>query len=273
MKGYECFNTVQRALEIGYRHVDTAMAYENEATIGRAIEMSGIDRDDVFLTTKIKGYQEFLEYDRLLEAADGCLQRLGTDYIDLLLLHWWNPSADMEETFAAMDRLVDENKVDCIGVSNFSVDQLRRAIRVSETPILTNQIEYHPYWGDPEMINFCQENDITVSAYSPLAEGRVVEDNQLTRIGRGYGKSPAQVAIRWLIQQDNVVTIPKAVTPAHLRDNIDVFDFELTDREMDAIDRLDGPLWYRTNREGGCVHQFRGAVGPHVPGPIAKLLL
>jgi 2,5-diketo-D-gluconate reductase B len=260
--GYECFDATTAALEMGYRHIDTAMAYENEATIGRAIEASSVDRDDVFLTTKIKGYPELLEHDRLLEAADDSLTRLGTDYVDLLLIHWWNPGSDMAETFAAMNRLVEAGKAEHIGVSNFSVDQLRQAIQVSEAPILTNQVEYHPYWPQDELLEFCQAEDITLTAYSPLAEGLVVDDDELTQIGSRYDKSPAQVALRWLIQQENVVTIPKTVTPGHARENLDVFDFELTDHEMRTIADLEGPLWYRHNREGGLVHRARGLAGP-----------
>jgi diketogulonate reductase-like aldo/keto reductase len=272
MGGYECFDAVQQALDAGYRHIDTAMAYENEAVVGRAIEVSEVDRDQVFLTTKIKGYPEFVEYDRLLEEAQGCLDRLGTDYIDLLLIHWWNPVADMEETFAAMDRLVDEGKVGSIGVSNFWVDQLQKAVSVSDAPIITNQIEYHPYWDNSDIVRFCQENDILVTAYSPLAEGRVANDDVLSEIGSRYGKSPAQVAIKWLIQQENVITIPKTVTPAYIRGNIDVFDFELSDHETERISELDAPFWYRTNREGGEVHRMRGLVGPLVPSAVLKHL-
>jgi len=271
--GYECYNAVRSALEVGYRHLDTAMAYENEATVGRAVEQSDVDREDLFLTTKIKEYPEFVEYDRLLQAAEGCLERLGTDYVDLLLVHWWNPAADMERTFAAMDRLVDEGTVRHVGVSNFSVPQLRKAMNVSDSPILTNQIEHHPYWDNSEIVNLCQDNDITVTAYSPLAESRVATDERLQVIGERHGKTAAQVAIRWLIQQDNVVTIPKTVTPEYMRDNVDVFDFELSSDEMAAINELEAPFWYRTNREGGYGYRFRSAVGPLVPDAVANRLL
>lgn len=262
--GYKCYNSVLNALELGYRHIDTAMAYNNEAAVGRAIDQSSVDREDVFLTTKIKGYTELLEHDRLLEAADGCLERLDTDYIDLLLIHWWNPDVEMEETFAAMDELVDSGKVDRIGVSNFSVEQLRQAMEFTDAPIFTNQIEYHPYWGQPEMLNFCQEHDIVLTAYSPLAEGRTVDDGTLAAIGDRYGKTPAQVSIRWLIQQENVVTIPKSVTPTYIQENLQVFDFKLSDAEMERIADLEGPFWYRQNRAGGEIHKLRGVVGPVV---------
>lgn len=260
--GYKCFDAVREALDVGYRHIDTAMAYENEAVVGRAIEQSSVDREEVFLTTKIKGYPEFLEHDRLLEAAEGCLQRLDTEYIDLLLVHWWNPDSDMRETFAAMDELVDSGKVHNIGVSNFSIDQLRRAMEVSDAPILTNQVEYHPYWKQRDILEFCQENDVILTAYSPLAEGHLVNDTRLAEIGRWYDKTPTQVAIRWLIQQENVVTIPKTVTPKYVTENLDVFDFELTRKEMARIDEMEGPFFYRHNREGGLIYRARGIVGP-----------
>ncbi|WP_435062049.1 aldo/keto reductase [Halobaculum sp. EA56] len=270
MGGYECYNAVRRALDAGYRHIDTAMAYENEAVVGRALEASDVDRDDVFLTTKVKGYPELLEYDRLIEAAEGCLDRLGVDRVDLLLVHWWNPVSDMEEVFAAMDRLVAEGAVDHVGVSNFSADQLRRAMAAADEPILTNQVEYHPYWADEELLSFCRANDVTLTAYSPLAEGRVVNDETLAAIGARYGKSPAQVAIRWLTQQDGVVTIPKTVTPERMRENLDVFDFSLSDREMDRIADLEGPLWYRANLPGGPVHRLRGHLGELLPNTVVN---
>jgi diketogulonate reductase-like aldo/keto reductase len=257
---------------MGYRHLDTAMAYENEAAVGRAIAQSDVDREDIFLATKIKGYPEFLEYDRLLRAAEGCLERLDTDTIDLLLIHWWNPVADMERTVAAVDRLVDEGKVEHIGVINCSVPQLRRAMNVSDSPIVTNQIEHHPYWDNSDIVQFCQQQNIIVTAYSPLAEGRVVGDETMQAIGERHGKTPAQVAIRWLIQQENVVTIPKTITTEHMRDNIDVFDFELSAGEIAAIDELDGPFWYRTNREGGYGYRFRNLVSPLVPNAVAERL-
>lgn len=270
--GYQCFNAVQHALELGYRHIDTAMAYENEATVGRAIEVSDVDRDDVFLTTKVKGYPELLEYDRLLEAVEGSLERLGTDYVDLLLIHWWNPVSDMGSTFAAMDRLVEEGKVDNIGVSNFSVDQLRDAMGVSDSPILTNQVEHHVYWQNNDILSYCQKNDITLTAYSPLAEGLLVDDEQLASIGDRYGKSAAQVAIRWLLQQENVVTIPKTVTPEHARSNMNVFDFSLSDEEIKIINNVEPAWWYRTNREGGRVSQLRGKLGRALPDSVSKKL-
>lgn len=263
--GYECFDAVKHALQSGYRHIDTAMAYDNEAVVGRAIETSEVDRDDVFVTTKVKGYAHFLEYEQLLEAVEGSLERLGTDYVDLLLIHWWNSDADLAEVFAALNQLVEDGKVVNIGVSNFSVDQLDRAIAVSDVPLMTNQVQYHPYFEQDEMLEFCQKNDILLTAYSPLANGLVIGDEVLQSIGDRYGKSAAQVALRWSVQQENVVPIPKASSLQHAGENIDVFDFELTDAEMETIHDLEGPLSYRLMYERGPVTRFRQFLGPYVP--------
>ncbi|EMA57754.1 aldo/keto reductase [Halorubrum kocurii] len=266
--GYECFNAVGEALEIGYRHVDTTMAYENEAAVGRAIEVSTVDRDDAFVTTKLKGYPEFLDRERLIEAVEGMLQRLGMDRIDLVLIHWWHPSGDMGDVFGALSELVKAGKIDYIGVSNFSIEQLQRAMDASEVRITTNQVQYNPYFHQDELLSFCRENNVLLTAYSPLAEGLAAEDETLSQIGDQYGKSAAQVAIRWLVQQDGVVTIPKTVRPDRLRENLDVFDFELTNAQMDRIHDLEGPLWFRLNHDRGAITRFRSRIGQYVPKRI-----
>ena len=266
--GYECFNAISEALEVGYRHVDTAMAYENEAAVSRAIETSTVDREDVFVTVKIKGYPEFLNRRRMIEAVKGSLQRLGMDRIDLVLIHWWHPDGDLTEVFDALSQLADDGKVEHIGVSNFSIEQLERAMDASDAPIATNQVQYHPYFQQDKMLSFCRDHDVLLTAYSPLAGGLVPDDETLSKIGNRYGKSAAQVAIRWLIQQDGVVTIPKTVRSDRLRENFDVFDFELTNIEMGQIHELEGPLWYRLNSDRGVITRFRGAIGPYVPKQI-----
>jgi len=270
--GYECAEATKVALEAGYRHIDTAMAYENEAVIGRVIEGSDVHREDIFLTTKVKGYPEYLDYDGFIGAAEGCLERLGTDYVDLLLVHWWTPNGDMEAVCAAMDSLVDEGLARNVGVSNFSLGQLDEARQLTDAPILTNQVEYHPYFyeNQQELLEYCQQNDVLLTAYSPLAGGMVVSNEILADIGRPYGKTAAQVAVRWLIQQDNVITIPKSVTPSYIQQNIDVFDFELTATEMQRIAAARGPRLYELTKEGGPVQRFRASVGPYVPDPVRK---
>jgi diketogulonate reductase-like aldo/keto reductase len=275
MEGEECRQATRAALESGYRHIDTAMAYENEAVIGEVVEASDRGREDVFLTTKVKGYPEMLTYEGFLEAAEGCLERLDTEYVDLLLVHWWHPDGDMPGVFRALDELVADGKTRHIGVSNFSVEQLERAMDLAETPLLTNQIEYHPYFTDNhgDLVEYCQEQDVLVTAYSPLAEGRVAEDDTLAAIGERHGKSAPQVAIRWLIQQEGVVAIPKSSTVEYIRANRDVFDFELSEEEMHRITTTRGPVLYELLKEEGPVYKVRAAVGPRIPDPMRKALV
>jgi diketogulonate reductase-like aldo/keto reductase len=222
----------------------------------------------------VKGYPEFLNRDGFIKAAEGCLERLGTDYVDLLLIHWWNQHGNFEEVCSALDHVVDEGLARNVGVSNFSVEQLDRARQLTDAPIFTNQVEYHPYFYDNQqaLLRYCQENDIILTAYSPLAEGMMANDETLADIGRPYGKTPAQVAIRWLIQQDNVITIPKSVTTTYIRQNIDVFDFKLTETEMEQIAAARGPVLYELTKEDGPVSRMRASVGPHIPDPVRKTI-
>lgn len=237
LKGRECRRAVEDALELGYRHLDTAQMYDNDAAVGEAIENSAVDRDDVFLVTKV--LRRNLAYDDVLDSVDASLDRLGTD-IDLLLIHAPSRSVPIEESIEAMNQLQDRGVVRHIGVSNFSVRQMQDAIDASETPILTNQVEYHPFERQDDVLESCIDNDIMLTAYSPVAEGRVTGDDVLQAIGETYGKTPAQVSLRWLIQQENVSAIPKAASREHREENLDIFDFELTDEEMARIFDLQG---------------------------------
>lgn len=235
LDGEKCKTAVEDALAVGYRHVDTAQLYGNERAVGAAIEDSPVDRDDVFLVTKVR--RQNLAPEDVRRTVSKSLERLGT-HVDLLLIHSPSETVPLEETIATMNDFQDEGVVRHIGVSNFSVAQWKAAIEASATPILTNQVEYHPFAADADVHEFCLEHDLLVTAYSPLAEQAVIGTDTLRRIGDGYGKSEAQVALRWLIQQDNVAAIPKAATRAHRRENFDVFDFELSDEEMNRIGDL-----------------------------------
>jgi len=235
LTGEQCYETVSTALELGYRHVDTAQYYGNERQVGRAIADSNVDRDDVFLTTKIKPGDAARE--DLLAAARESLDRLGTDYVDLLLLHWPNPLVDLEETLGAMATLREEGAIRHAGVSNFSKKRLKRARQVSPVPILTNQVGFHPHRPRRELLAYCQEYDTMLTAYSPLAHGGLIDEDVLRAIGTKYDKSAVQVALRWAIQHHNVATIPKATSREHLAANIDIFDFTLTGDEMNRITR------------------------------------
>ncbi|WP_411968711.1 aldo/keto reductase [Haloferax sp. YSSS75] len=242
MKGDTCRTAVQQALKTGYRHIDTAQMYDNEGAVGQAIADSEVPRDEVFLVTKVQ--RQNLAHDDVLRTVEESAQRLGTD-IDLLLIHAPSRSVPIEESVSAMNELQDQGTVEHIGVSNFSVEQMQRAMTASETPILTNQVEYHPFESQSEVLEFCIENDIVLTAYSPLDRGRVVGNEVLEEIGEEHGKTASQVALRWLIQQEMVAAIPKASSQTHIEANFDVFDFELDGDEMERIFDLQGGLLSR----------------------------
>ena len=246
LTGDQCRETVETALDLGYRHIDTAQAYGNERQVGDALAASDVAREDVFLATKLgpKGR----EYDDVLRTVEESRSRLGTDYLDLLLIHWPNGSPPGSfnpfdsgptnaETLDAMNELVERGTVRNIGVSNFGVDLLDEAREHSDAPILTDQVQYHPFWEQQDLLDYCRIHDVLLTAYSPLGHGGVLDDPVLERIGRHHGKTPAQVALRWLVQQEQVITIPKSTSREHLEANLEVFDFELSATEMREIGR------------------------------------
>ncbi|WP_435194896.1 aldo/keto reductase [Natronomonas sp. EA1] len=235
LTGDACRRTVTDALELGYRHVDTAQVYGNERQVGAGIADADVDREDVFLTTKLSGGNR--GYDDVLRSVDESLSKLDTSYLDLLLIHFPRPGVPLGETLAAMNELVDAGKVEHIGVSNFSIERLQRARDLSDAPIFTDQVQYHPYWPQTRLLDYCNIHGVMLTAYSPLAQGEVLSDPVLEEIGDRYGKSPAQVALRWLVQQEGVCTIPKATSREHLEANLQVFDFELSAEEMARIRR------------------------------------
>ncbi|RBI62166.1 aldo/keto reductase [halophilic archaeon] len=233
--GPTCRNAVATALELGYRHVDTAQSYDNERDVGRAVAVADVDREEVFLTTKV--WPMHRTHDDVVDSVHESLARLGTDYVDLLLVHWPNPLASTAEVMGALSALRQDGATRHVGVSNFDRDQLREARRVSSAPVVTDQVQFHPFEPQRELLDYCQAEDVLLTAYSPLAHGGVVRDHVLTEIGRKYDKSPAQTALRWALQHDGVAAIPKATSREHLRANLDVFDFELTDTEMALVER------------------------------------
>ena len=218
-----CQRAVEAALETGYRHIDTAQMYNTERAVGAAVSAADCNRDKLFLTTKLD--VDNRSRDQVRESTKQSLEALQTDYIDLLLVHTPNETVPLEETIKAMNGLQDDGVVRHIGVSNFSVEQMRQAMDESETPIVTNQVEYHPYCGQSNLLEFCIGENIMLTAYSPLAVGDVLDDTTLTEIGNRYNNTAAQVAIRWLVQQELVSAIPKAANPEHIRENFEVFDF------------------------------------------------
>lgn len=240
LRGQTCTETVRQALELGYRHIDTAEYYENQAAIGQALADTAVSRNELFITTKV--WRTNLSYEETKQVARASREKLGLDAIDLLLIHWPSRSVPVEETIKAMNELQSDGVVRHIGVSNFSVEQLANARDASATPICTNQVEYNPYTDQSDVLEYCIDHGIMLTAYSPLAKGRIDDDTTLETIGDRYGKSPAQVALRWLVQQQQVTAIPKASSQAHLQSNLSIFDFELTDREMGQIFDLQGGL-------------------------------
>lgn len=231
--GEECAQAVRDALEMGYRHLDTAELYDNHRGVGRGIAESAVHRDAVFLTTKV--WKTNLEPDRVRTMVQDAVAALGVEYIDLLLIHSPNESVPLEDTIRAMNELQHEGVIHHIGVSNFSIDQVTAAMNASQTPIVTNQIEYHHRIRRDEHLAFAAEHDLLITAYSPLNKGRGLDDPVLDDIGRRYGKTPAQVVLRWLLQQPRVIPIPKAADRTHRFENLHVFDFSLTEEEMRTI--------------------------------------
>ncbi len=233
--GPSCRNAVADALNIGYRHIDTAQIYRNEAEVGEAISGSGIPREDIFLTTKV--WLDNLAPADVHSSTRESLRKLQTDYVDLLLIHWPNESAaPLEETLDALDELKNAGHTRHIGVSNFTPSMVERA--VNHTTIFCNQVEYHPLLAQETLLKLAREHGMLLTAYSPIARGKVLESSTLQQIGSTHGKSPVQVALRWLLQQENVAAIPKAESADHRRSNFDVFDFELSDEEMQRIDQM-----------------------------------
>lgn len=236
IEGKTCKKAVENALNIGYTHIDTAQAYGNDEYVGQGIQDSEVDREDIWLTTKL--WRNNLNKDDLKESVEKSLEKLQTDYVDLLLIHWPFKDINLEVVLTEMNELVDEGKVNNIGVSNFNTDQMEEAIDLSDKPIFTNQVECHPFLNQDAVLEKCREHDMMLTAYSPLARGDVIGNETLKAIGEKYGKSEAQVALRWLIQQEDVSAIPKASTPEHQEANLQIFDFELDSNEMEEISKL-----------------------------------
>ena len=228
---------VETALEVGYRHIDTAAAYRNEKGVGEAIAASGLAREDVFVTTKLWNSEQGFE--TTLAAFDASLGRLGFEYVDLYLIHWPVPSEDrFGDTWRAFERIRDEGRVRTIGVSNFRIEDLERLEAETEVRPTVNQIELHPRLQQAELRAWHADHSVVTEAWSPLAQGELLDDETIGAIAERHNKTPAQVILRWHLQLGNVV-FPKSVTPKRIRENIELFDFELSDAEMAEFERLE----------------------------------
>ncbi len=234
LSGDACAKAVQNALSLGYRHLDTAQMYGNEEDVGRGVSNSSVDREEIFLVTKLSTSN--FTHEKVLNSARESLKKLGTDYVDLLLMHWPNPRVPLEETLGAMVGLQEEGSVKHIGVSNFPAPMVEEATEYAE--IFCNQVEYHPRNPQDDLTEQAKELDYLLTAYSPVAKGRIMGDATLEGVGESYGKTPFQVALRWLVQQEKICAIPKAQSREHQQSNLDIFDFELSDEEMELISGL-----------------------------------
>jgi len=228
---------VEEALGVGYRHIDTAAAYRNEAGVGAAIAATGVRREDVFVTTKLWNSEQ--GYDSTLRAFEKSIERLGTGHVDLYLIHWPLPSKDLFlDTWRAFERIQEEGGARSIGVSNFRVEDLERLEQEAERRPTVNQIELHPRLQQAELRAWHGDHDVATEAWSPLAQGELLEDGTIETVAAHHDRTPAQVILRWHLQIGNVV-IPKSSNPERIRENFEVFDFELSEDDMAALERLD----------------------------------
>ncbi|MBN9585920.1 MAG: 2,5-didehydrogluconate reductase [Afipia sp. 62-7] len=227
-----CARVVEQALRLGYRHIDTAQMYDNEREVGEGVRASGVRRSDVFITTKI--WTTHFAPNDLLRSAKESLVRLRMTEVDLLLLHWPNSHVPLDETLGGLAQAKELGLTRHVGVSNFTVALIKEAVAKSPVPLACNQVEYHPYLDQTKVLTACRENGLALVAYSPVAKGRVKKAEALNRIGARHGKTAAQVCLRWLMQQ-NVAAIPRTSKLERLSENIEIFDFELDDAEMNEI--------------------------------------
>lgn len=236
-EGKEAFESVSYALEVGYRHIDSAKIYENEKSVGEAINNSSIKREDIFITSKV--WNTDRGYDNTLKAFENTIKNLNVDYLDLYLIHW--PKDMNSETWRALEKLYNDKRVRAIGVSNFKEHHLEELFKTSNITPSINQVEFHPQLTQPELREYCRQKTITLEAWSPLMRGKVFDIEELTRLSKIYNKTEAQIVLRWNIQL-GVVTIPKSSNKERIKQNFDIFDFELSKEDMEVISGLNKNL-------------------------------
>lgn len=237
LKDSACQDAVSYALEnTPCRHIDTAQIYGNEAQVGAAIEKSSVARDDIFLTTKI--WMENFHADDVIASIEKSLEKLKTDYCDLILVHWPHDEIPFDETLGALSKAKEQGKTRLIGISNFTTDQVKKVREDLGFDVAVNQCEYHPFLDQSALIEQARKYGMIFTAYSPIAQGKVKSNDTLKGIAKKYDKSPVQVTLRWLYQQDRVVAIPRSSSKGHIQSNFDILNFELTDQEMSEISAL-----------------------------------
>ncbi|WP_040214793.1 aldo/keto reductase [Clostridium polynesiense] len=234
-EGEEVISSVKTALETGYRSIDTAKAYGNEEGVGAAIRESSVPREDIFLATKVWNSDQ--GYESTLKAFEDSLKRLDTDYVDLYLVHW-PVEGKFIETYKALEDIYKEGMVKAIGVCNFNIHHLEELLKECTIPPMINQVELHPLHSQPQLREFCRANDIQIESWGPLMQGGKILDNELVgRIASEYGKTPAQVILRWHYE-NNLIAIPKSITPSRIKENFDIFNFHLSEEHKKIIDDM-----------------------------------
>ena len=238
----QVIDVVKKAIEVGYRHIDTASVYGNEEAIGIALKESCIPREDIFVTTKL--WNSVRGYNETICAFNESLKKLQLEYIDLYLIHWPSPLEFRDcyqekniETYQALEKLYSQGKIKAIGVSNFLKHHIEELKNFVSIPIAVNQIEFHPYYYDQETIEYCKQNDIIIEAYSPLGRGEILKDNTIADIAKKYNKSPAQICIRYAID-NQIVPLPKTISKQRMIENLNVFDFNLMKEDIEKIRNL-----------------------------------
>lgn len=235
----QCATTVQTALEMGYRHIDTAHFYGNEEAVGKGIELADVPREEITVATKVHAESVGLGYNEVIEGADLSCDRLGLEYLDIFYVHWPIQEYAPEETLAALAELRSNHRIRHIGLSNFTMELLKEARSYLDVPILTHQIEMHPFLNQSKHLSYAQKHDFFIVAYSPLAQGDVFENPVINSIANKHDTSEAQVSLAWLLSKPNVKVIPKATSKAHLQDNLNSTDLELDDNDIHKIDQID----------------------------------
>jgi len=235
LQGSTAHKIVTAALDAGYRHIDTAQMYNNEEQVGAAIQEAGIAREDVFLTTKV--LPSNLASQSFLPSVEASLRKLKTDQVDLLLIHWPNAEVPVEEYIGELVKAQEKGYTKYIGVSNHTTALLDRVLATG-ADIITNQVEYHPFLNQDKLYSYLREHSISLTAYSPIAQGKVMGNDTLKNIGARYNKNEVQVTLRWMMQQEDVLAIPRSSKESNMRANFDIFDFELTQEEVQQIDKL-----------------------------------
>jgi 2,5-diketo-D-gluconate reductase B len=234
-----CGEIVANALKAGYRHIDTAWKYGTERGVGEGMRASGVPRSEIFLTTKVT--HEYLRADDFARSVDESLKNLGVDYVDLLLVHWPNPEIPLSEPMPALAKAKRQGLTRHIGVANFTISLLDEAIRLCPEPLVNLQAEYHPHLDQTKLLEACRRRGLIFTAYCPLGRGRLLRDPVLADIAARKGRPLAQIALRWLVQQGNIIPIPRSSNPKRMAENLAVFDFALTDEEMKRISALKRP--------------------------------